>query len=243
MDGLTSTIQRCNIQLKLDNRTEGYGDCFPNAIVQQCRRPEIRGWLQQNRPWAIINSQQTLRTKISNYSLKSRHKTITDLKIKHAQVLQPVENQSWTEYWNQMAQEGTWVDHLFVQVTAWYLGLDILILTTSATPENPFLLINGNNSNTAASTSGPPLLIGNYTNVHYQSLLPENLNVQQKQKENCEFIATEAQDAKDSNEKTRSDDFIYIHNGDQIFFHNLIAVPFLQQSLSSTCQPYFQPKM
>ena len=49
MDALTSTVLRCAFQLKIDNNTGGYGNCFPNAIVQQCRRPEIRKWLHENK--------------------------------------------------------------------------------------------------------------------------------------------------------------------------------------------------
>ena len=58
MDTLTAAIQRCQLSLKLDNETEGQGNCFPNSIVQQCRRPEVREWLKQNNPPALFNGQQ-----------------------------------------------------------------------------------------------------------------------------------------------------------------------------------------
>ena len=70
-----------------------------------------------------------------------------------------------------MAKDGTWVDHMFIQITAWYMGLDILILTTSSQPKYPFIHISGHIANCGELKSGPPILIGNYTNVHYQSLL------------------------------------------------------------------------
>ena len=143
MDGLFTAIQRCGLHLKLDNPTEGYGNCFPNAIVQQCRRPEIRSWLQTNKPYALFNGQQILRNKITNFAQKSRHKVITDLKVTYEEEIHQVENKSWTDYWDQMAKDGTWVDHMFVQVLAWYMELDILILTPSSNPENPFIFING----------------------------------------------------------------------------------------------------
>ena len=71
MDGLALAIKRCNLQLRLDNNTEGFGNCFPNAIVQQCRRPEIRKWLQENKPWAIFTGQQSLRSKVKHFATKS----------------------------------------------------------------------------------------------------------------------------------------------------------------------------
>jgi uncharacterized protein YuzE len=176
MDPLLSTIQRCNLQIKLDDTTEGYGNCFPNAIVQQYRRPEIRTWLQNNKPQAIVNHHTTLRKKFTNFALKSRHPTILNFKLDYDQILEQENRKSWTEFWNEMAQEDIWVDYLFVQVCAWYMELDMLILTTSSTLTDPFIFISGNFHNLPAPLSGPPLLLGNYTNVHYQSLLPINSN-------------------------------------------------------------------
>ena len=202
MDGLSATIERCNLQLKLDNPTEGYGNCFPNSIVQQCRRPEIKTWLQKNKPWAVFNGQQLLRLKVTNFALKSRHATIADLKRTYEEEIQPVEEKSWTQYWNEMAQDGTWVDHMFVQMIAWYMELDILILTTSSLPENPFIYISGNINKNSKGDKGPPLLLGNYTNVHYQSLLPKH-GSSHKEKEHTQNNVTEFQDGK------KDDDFIY----------------------------------
>ena len=173
MDDLTSTIHRCNLDLKLDNNTEGYGNCFPNAVVQQCRRPEIRNWLQENKPWAIFNGNQSVRKLITNFSLTSRHQTIARLKTKYDTELDQANNMSWAGYWNEMSKDGIWVEHMFVQVTAWFLGLDIQILTTSATQKTPFIVLYGDIDNVDKPSSGPPLLIGNYANVHYQSLLPK----------------------------------------------------------------------
>ena len=70
MDSLTSTIIRCNLKLALDNSTEGFGDCFPNSIVQQCRRPEVKAWLIKNNPQAFFTSPQTLRSKVKSYALQ-----------------------------------------------------------------------------------------------------------------------------------------------------------------------------
>ena len=80
MDALTSTIESCKVQLKQDNNTEGYGNCFPNAIVQQCRRPEIQAWLKENNPSVIVTNHYALRKKLKTYALKSTHKTIMEYK-------------------------------------------------------------------------------------------------------------------------------------------------------------------
>ena len=174
MDGLTEAIKRCDLQLRLDNRTEGFGNCFPNAIVQQCRRPEIREWLQQKKPVAIFNHHQCVRNKVTNFAVKSTHKSICDMKTTYGKEIEQVDKRSWTEYWDDMAEDGTWVDHMFVQMTAWYMELDILILTTSSLQNAPFLIISGQIENTGGNSNGPSILLGNYTNIHYQSLLNHN---------------------------------------------------------------------
>jgi hypothetical protein len=85
-----------------------------------------------------------------------------------------------------MAEDGTWVDHMFVQMIAWYIKLDIFILTTSSLPGNPFISISGNINKTPGVSNRPPLLLGNYTNVHYQSLLPIDgpLHQEEQQQQN-----------------------------------------------------------
>ena len=128
MDALTSTIENCNLQLRLDNNTEGYGNCFPNAIVQQCRRPEIKEWLQANNPNAFVANHYTLRRKVKSLALNSTHKTMNNYKRNLEAI--PGEN-SWATYWEKMGETGTWADSTFVQVTAWFIGLDMKILTTS----------------------------------------------------------------------------------------------------------------
>ncbi len=34
-------VRKLNLPFKLDQLTEGKGDCFPIAVIQQCRRPEV----------------------------------------------------------------------------------------------------------------------------------------------------------------------------------------------------------
>ena len=216
MDALTSTIRSCDVQLKLDNSTGGYGNCFPNAIVQQCRRTEIKAWLQENNPSAIVTSHNALRQKVKTYALQSTHKTL--LEYKHNfETLIPERDSSWTNYWVKMGKDGSWVDSTFVQVTSWFMGLDILILTTSSKPDHPFMKIRGSLSGNSEPSAGPPLFLGYYTNVHYQSLLPIYNFTNKKQDSNSEGSF------KEDNGKTeeKQDDFIYVHRGEQIIFQSL----------------------
>ena len=143
MESLTTVIRKCKLDLKLDNTTEGFGNCFPNAVVQQCRKPEIKTWIQNNRPWALFTGHQMLRRKVTNFALRPGNQAVNNLRKKYEQEIGPADNKSWEGYWSQMAKDGNWVDHIFIQMTAWYMTLDILLLTTSSQPPNPFIIING----------------------------------------------------------------------------------------------------
>ena len=120
------------------------------------------------------------------------------------------------QYWARMVQAGCWVDSVFVQMTAWFLGLDILILTTSATQTIPFIQITGNVTNTLEFSSGPPLLLGNYTNLHYQSLVPLNKTFHH------EYQQTRTP-AEEETENTTTDDFVYVNDGQTVVFHSVDA--------------------
>ena len=203
MDDLTSTIESCKVQLKQDNNTEGYGNCFPNAIVQQCRRPEIRAWLQENNPSAIVSSHHALRGKVKKYALSSTHKAIIEYKRNFERTMPEQDKISWTNYWVKMGKEGTWIDSAFIQVTSWFLQLDILILTTSSKPDHPFMKISGSLNGNIEGLSRPPLFLGYYTNVHYQSLLPLS-----------NFKTREQKPKSEGKSDAAHDDYIYIHEGE-----------------------------
>ena len=133
MSGLAEAIRRCNLQIKLDNKTEGYGNCFLNAIIQQCRRPEINNWLRENNPRGIMKSPQALRRQVTNFALKCEHKSVTNYKKNYEAILNQTDS-TWNEYRENMEKDGTWADSVFIQIIAWLIGLDIQILTTSSEP-------------------------------------------------------------------------------------------------------------
>ena len=101
MSGLAEAIRRCNLQLKLDNKTEGYGNCFPNAIIQQCRRPEINNWLREKNPMGIFRSPQALRRQVTNFALNCQHKTVNNYRKNYETALNKTDR-TWTEYLENM---------------------------------------------------------------------------------------------------------------------------------------------
>ena len=58
---IMKTVRRLQLPFKLDEITEGKGNCFPLAIQAQCRRPEIMKELKNNQKEIIRQDPTTLR--------------------------------------------------------------------------------------------------------------------------------------------------------------------------------------
>ena len=41
-------VRKLGLPFKLDKLTEGQGNCFPIAVIQQCRRPEVMASIPPN---------------------------------------------------------------------------------------------------------------------------------------------------------------------------------------------------
>lgn len=165
-------VQRLNLPFKLDELTEGQGNCFPISIIQQCRRPDI---LEKLSPEAQIiaeyeNGHSLLRDTVKKFITQSNHSTIIAFKNEYDQNIAVAMGETWSEYWARMIVDKTEVDYMFIQGTAWYLALDIMIIDTSSTKENPTMIVSGNIENEEWA-SKDMITIGSKTNSHFQSLL------------------------------------------------------------------------
>ena len=60
---IMQTVHKHQLPLKLDHLTEGLGNCFPIAVIQQCRRPEIYRRLG-------VTQQQTVRQEMGHSLLR-----------------------------------------------------------------------------------------------------------------------------------------------------------------------------
>ena len=132
---IMETVHRLELPFKLDQLTEGQGNCFPISIVQQCRRPEILSYLRPRAKQIVRlrNGHSTLRQNVMEFMMKSKTLRVQLFKKQFNETDGIVNKESWDQYWNRMATNRTWVDYWFVQATAWYLQLDIWIVATSCT--------------------------------------------------------------------------------------------------------------
>ena len=173
MDELDKAILRCGVPLKRDKNTAGDGNCFPRSIVQQCERKVVCEWLRENNPLKIASSYHDLRRKVTKFALSESTKQLRDMKEAYNSVQGPIDGFTWKSYWCRMWKDKIWADETFIQVTAWYLGLDIKILSTVSKPTTPFITVKGEEGFLSESSKPrPKLFVGYYPFLHYQSLLP-----------------------------------------------------------------------
>ena len=171
-------IRRLQLPLKLDDITEGRGNCFPLATLAQCRRREILQSLDRSTQNLVQQNDPTLlRRAVYSFMATSRNQKIKEYKRRYEEVLAALDNKSWREYWEVMIRNYEWVDYIFIQSTAWFLGHDIIIVTTTSTEGHPYMTISGNLVDENISCPGIELTIGSKSQVHYQSLLPFGVTV------------------------------------------------------------------
>ena len=167
-----NAISRCKLRMVLDEITQEDGNCFPHAIVQQCKRREIKENIQKSITMKA-NNFDLLRNAVCDFMLNISHPCIE--MFRHSYIVNEfqINRISWDDYWFAMRQNKIWVDYKFIQGTAWYLSHDIIIVTTKSTLQNPYLYISGNKEDMKIPCTGVPLLIGSQLDWHFQSLLPE----------------------------------------------------------------------
>ena len=180
MDQLDLAIVRCKVSLIRDEETPGDGNCFTRSIMQQCERKEIKEWIREHQPWKMANSHHDLRIRVSKFALQESNDNLRNLREHYENIQVPLqiedgnEVRSWNDYWIWMSQDKVWADDIFIQATAWYLELDLKIITYTSTPEKPFMTITGGEY--SRELNKPNLYLGYYPvppNQHYQSFLPK----------------------------------------------------------------------
>ena len=125
-------IRSLQLPLKLDDITEGRGNCFPLAILAQCRRSDIFSGLCNSMQNLIYqNDPHLLRQEVHRFIASSKHPRILDYRRMYEEVVSVIDERTWTEYWKIMVKNYEWVDYIFVQSTAWFLGYDIIIVTST----------------------------------------------------------------------------------------------------------------
>ena len=175
-------IDRCGLPLKLDEATKGDGNCWVRAVQQQLERPELRQQLNNRTKEVLKVGKQhrylKLKFDVAKFATTSNHPTILEAKSRFETEGQGmIDRISWDTHWNTLKEDKEWSDEVMVQATAWFVGVDIQIVYTTGTPDEPFKLVGGNMEERHKDCPGYPLWIGYKNSIHYQSLLPTDSEV------------------------------------------------------------------
>ena len=139
---LKGQVNKFGLNLKLDDVTPGEGNCFFIAVLQQLRRPEIYSTVSRSlKQMADTWDHLALRRAVCSFA-----KTSTEVASRKEDIQIGMHGvESWETYWgpNHMMGSSVWVDQASVQVTAWFLGMDLLVLSSSSTHESPLFRIFG----------------------------------------------------------------------------------------------------
>ena len=118
--------------------TPGDGNCFIHAVLQQLMRPEFREYFSE-----LLQTvdHEEFRQRVRDFIINSSSKAVQVVKEKF-DTLQGVltENggravgigMSWETYWDEIVRPDIWADETFVRATAWYLGIDIRIISITS---------------------------------------------------------------------------------------------------------------
>ena len=103
---IMETVNRLQLPFRLDQLTEGRGNCFPISIMQQCRRPEIFSQLKSI-PKMLVKHRaghSALRYNIKQFIMKSKHPRIARFRAQYEETDGIVNQETWLQYWTRMLQ-------------------------------------------------------------------------------------------------------------------------------------------
>ena len=169
-DIIVQNARGIGLDVCADEITPGDGNYFYHAIVQQVHRPVIRDEVTS----LLTTSHSELRGMVCQYIWLHQNEIeyIRDYRTLYNQTLHVDHNHiTWSDFINEQSYNGTYATELFIKATAVMIGIDIHIISELCTREHQFNIITAVWDGTPTFNS-PPLMIGNISGVHFQSLLP-----------------------------------------------------------------------
>ena len=154
----------------LDQITLGDGQCFMTSVIQQLRRPDVNTFLTPKwQKYSRVMDPRAFKFQVRRFATTCQHPRVQNLRTDWANFT----GLSFEDYWkvDHIMKKSTWADHVFIQLAAWCLELDIVIHQNI--PSKPVTTMSGNLEDSDTPCNGPELHIGYLLNRHYQSLLPK----------------------------------------------------------------------
>ena len=161
-------IQKLGVPFCLDKLTVADGNCFSFGIIQQLSQPEIFDSLEAE-----------LKEIVKRRDVLSFKKKVFDFASNSPQVLERRDfiaigmGVDWDTYWKKMLMNGEFADTTFIHCTAWFLNMDLVIVSDVCNSQNKFFKIPGYFDEDLLERR--KLYLGYITDIHYQSILPKRV--------------------------------------------------------------------
>ena len=96
-DEIMAKVLELQLPFKLDQPTEGLGNCFPISIIQQLQRPEIFSQLRPSvqRLAKSYSGHKLLRQSVQAFIMKSRHPRVAAFRQQYEELEGPVSGRPW----------------------------------------------------------------------------------------------------------------------------------------------------
>ena len=166
---IAEVIKKLDVMFILDKLTVTDGNCFTFTILQQLGRPDIFPSLDENLK-DVVNRMDVLSFKQMVFEFASNSPEVLEKRDFMALDM----NEDWESYWRRMLKTGEWADMTFIHCTAWFLNMDLVIVSDACNSRNKFFKVDGflNEDNLERLQ----LCLGYITNTHYQSILPKRVD-------------------------------------------------------------------
>ena len=173
---LQQQIQKYSLPLYVDHLTAANNSCCFIGICQGLNRKDVAPhFAEEVRSRARHFDTVWLRNTVCDFITTSNNKKVETMKhfYERHMKFQKVKV-TWKEMWIQMRQKNTWGNQHFIQAAAWFLNININIVTTDLKPTNKDQKMWNTYSGewSGVEPIAPPLYLGLRNHSHFQALVP-----------------------------------------------------------------------
>ena len=174
-DEYTEALEKLGIKYKIDRLTKYGPNSFFVATLQQLKHPEIYARLsEENKKLADRMGPVYFKRKVIEFITSSNHPKVQDMKKEFAK---RSSKKSWDKFWDDGRRKGYGITFWYVEATALFLNIEILLVMISDMKDSPYFLESFSSldgSQQRKDLEVGPITLCEKNSFHYQSILVQN---------------------------------------------------------------------
>ena len=137
-DEYTEALEKLGIKYKIERLTKFGPNPFFVATLQQLKHPEIYARLsEENKQLADRMGPVYFKRKVIEFITSSNHPKVQDMKKEFAK---RSSKKSWDKFWDDGRRKGYGITFWYVEATALFLNIEILLVMISDMKDSPYFL-------------------------------------------------------------------------------------------------------